>query len=75
MSDLLRQAVQQAGANNVDGQTIYDTAIKFKTTYEGYPEWGFSDTKRYAASSFAIYKWSAEAEDLVRITDWLSATE
>jgi hypothetical protein len=75
MSVLLAQVLQQAGTKTVDGQTIYDAAITFKTTFEGYPEWGFSETKRYAASSFAMYKWSAEAGDLVRISDWLAVGE
>ena len=40
-------------------------------TWQGYPEWGFSQTKRYLMDHNVIYEFSAEAQDLVRVTDWL----
>jgi len=69
--DILRAAVEGVGAENFDGQAFYDAATGFTATYEGYPEWGFTETKRYSVDHLVIYEWSAEAEDLVRISDWL----
>jgi hypothetical protein len=39
--------------------------------WEGYREWGFGQTKRYLMDHNVIYEFSAEAQDLVRVTDWL----
>lgn len=69
--DLLRQAIEEVGLENFDGQAFYDTAIGFQETYEGLPERGFTPTKRYATDHVAMYEWRTAAEDLVRISDWL----
>jgi len=73
--DILREAVQEVGAENLDGQAFYDAATKFETTYEGYPKWGFTETQRYGMDRVAVYEWKAEVGDLVKITDWLPAVE
>jgi len=69
--DILEAAVEEVGAENFDGRTFYDAAISFQTAWEGCPQWSFTETKRWATDHVAIYEWSAAAEDLVRITDWL----
>jgi ABC-type branched-subunit amino acid transport system substrate-binding protein len=69
--EILRQAIAEVGAENFDGQAFYDAATKFKAHYDGYPEWGYSETKRYLFSDVLAYKWSADAGDLVRISDWI----
>lgn len=69
--EILAKAVEDVGIENLDGQAIYNTAIGFSTTWEGFEEWGFSQTKRYSWNYTGIYEWSKEAEDLVMITDWL----
>ena len=71
---ILEQAVREVGAEKFDGQAYYDAAVKFITggsLYEGYPQWDFSATKRYLVNNSLIFKFSAEAKDLVRTTDWL----
>ena len=73
--DVLQDAIEDVGAENFDGQAFYDAAIEYKTTrpmwWEGYPEWGFSETKRYLMDHIVIYEFDAEAETLVKLTDWL----
>jgi hypothetical protein len=72
--EVLQQAIQKVGAENFDGQAFLDAAIDYKTTsalWQGYPQWGFSQTKRYLVDHNLIYEFSAEAQDLVRISDWL----
>jgi len=71
MFDILREAVKEVGAENFDGQAFYNAAIKFRSTYEGYPTLEFTETARYLGAYHTVYEWSAEAQDLVRVTDWL----
>jgi len=69
--DILRAAIEQVGAENFTGQAFYDTAVAFETTYEGLPEWGFTETIRYASKHVAVYEWTAEWEELTRVSPWL----
>jgi ABC-type branched-subunit amino acid transport system substrate-binding protein len=68
MLQILRQAIEQVGAENFDGQAFYNTAVNFKITMEGYPEWGYSETKRVCLDQMKIYGISAEAKDLVAVS-------
>ena len=68
---ILEKAIEEVGAENFDGQAYYDAAVKFEMQLEGCPKWYFTETRRYMADEVALYKWSAEAEARVRITDWL----
>jgi len=72
--EILRQAIEEVGAENFDGQAFYNAALKYETTspiWEGYPEWSFSETKRYLVDHIVIDKFDAEAQEVVRITEWL----
>jgi hypothetical protein len=72
--EVLQQAIQNVGVENFDGQAYFDAAINYKTTssmWAGCPQWSFSQTKRYLVDHVDIFEFSAEAQDLVRITDWL----
>jgi hypothetical protein len=71
--DILRKAIEAVGANNFNGQAYYDEALKYKVAMEGFPEWTFSQTRRYLIEHVMVYKWSAEIEDLVRVSDWIPA--
>jgi len=73
--EIVRQAVEEVGAENFDGQAFYDAAVKFSLQYEGLPEYYFTDTERCLLHECAIYEWSAAAEELVRLTDWLPLIE
>jgi ABC-type branched-subunit amino acid transport system substrate-binding protein len=72
--EILSQAVAEVGAENFNSQAYYDAALKYKTEgsmWEGYPQWGFSQTKRYLTDHMVIYEFSAEAQDLVRVSGWV----
>ena len=72
--EVVKAAVEEVGAENFDGQAYYNAALKYKLSspvWKGYTQWGFSQTKRYWQDDEMIYKWSAEAKDLVRISDWV----
>jgi|GEM_PF-423573 len=71
---ILEQAAEEVGAGHFDGQAFYDAAVEYETTspiWEGYPQWGFSETKRYLVDHVVIYEFDAAAQDLVRVSDWL----
>jgi hypothetical protein len=49
-------------------------ALNYKLSgpvWKGYPQWGFSQTKRCWQDDEMIYRWSAEAKDLVRLSDFV----
>ncbi|MBM4461844.1 MAG: ABC transporter substrate-binding protein [Chloroflexi bacterium] len=70
MLEVLKKAAQEVGIENLDGQAYYNAALTYKTTWEDYPEWGFSNTKRYLMNQLAIHKYSAEKKDLVWVSGW-----
>lgn len=73
--DMVRKAVEEVGAENFDGQAFYSATMNYETTLEGGQEIGFSQTSRYGVRYTSIYEWSAEAGDLVRVSDWLPVGE
>ena len=78
MFDILTKAVAKVGAENFDGQAYYDAAVNYKTSgplWEGYPQWGFSETKRWLVDDFVLYKFDAQTKSLVRLGDWLHNLE
>jgi len=73
--DVIKAAVEAVGAKNFSGQAFYDTAIHFSNQWPTYEQWNFTETKRYTWNYIGIYKWSAAAQDIVRILDpWLPNT-
>ena len=68
---LMKAAIGEVGAENLGGQAIYDTAIKFHYTLEGFPEMGYTQTERVNHRHGTVYEWKAEANDLVKVSDWL----
>ena len=69
--EVVRQAIEEVGIENFDGQAFYDAAIKFNLTFEGLPPAGFTETNRVLQSHVAIHEWRAEVETMVRVTDWM----
>ena len=69
--DILEQAVKDVGAANVNGQALLAAAAKYSLHLDGLPEYSFTGTARYAVQGCAIYRWSAAAKGLVKLSDWL----
>ena len=71
--ELLRQAVNEVGAENFDSQAYYNAATKFSWWTDGLPTrgYGFTETIRYARKDFRVYEWRASAHDLVGVSDWV----
>jgi len=68
--EIFRRAIEQVGAENFDGRAVYNVCQNFEIQYEGLPKWYFTPTKHWLFHDVAIYEWSAEARDLVRLSDW-----
>jgi ABC-type branched-subunit amino acid transport system substrate-binding protein len=71
MLQIIEKAIGEVGAQNFDGQAFYAAALDFEVQFEGYPKYQFTETERCCAHEAAVYKWSAEAEGPVRLSDWL----
>ena len=70
----MRQAIEEVGAENLDGEAFCNAATEFRTAgpmWEGYPEWSFGQTKRYFVEDVQVYQWNAEVGDLISVSDWL----
>ncbi|MFC2027653.1 ABC transporter substrate-binding protein [Chloroflexota bacterium] len=69
---LIQETAEQHGSDNVNSQTIYDTATSFTLNMDGGQVLSFSETERTAWDYFGIYEASAADEDLMRIgaDDW-----
>ncbi len=71
---ILQQAIEKVGAQEFDSQAFHDAAMHYKTEgalFEGYPQWSFSETKRYLVDHVAISEFSAEAGNFVWNGDWV----
>jgi hypothetical protein len=71
---ILANAIEAVGPESFTGQTYYDAAIKYQTSgplWEGYPQWEFTETKRYLVNNAIISEFRAEDQDLVNLSGWL----
>jgi len=76
--EIAKQAVEKVGAEQFDGQAFYDAALAYKTEgsfWQGYAQWGFTETRKYMVPYVHVYEWDAESKDMVCISDWLPVVE
>ncbi|MFC1999900.1 ABC transporter substrate-binding protein [Chloroflexota bacterium] len=69
--EIIRAAVEEVGAENFDGQALYNTARNFSYTFVDFPEWSYSPTRNYPQSDIIIYEVKAAEEDAIAITGWI----
>lgn len=70
MLELIKGAVEAAGAEHFDSQALYDAAQSFSLTVDGCRH-SFSEMKRTSADSLAMYELRAEGKDLYRLhSEW-----
>jgi hypothetical protein len=71
--NIVQAAATEVGANNLDGQAIYEAAKSFKSTFEGYPEnaYAFSENDRCGVHFARIYEYKDEQSDFVAVSDWI----
>ncbi|MFO8011050.1 MAG: ABC transporter substrate-binding protein [Dehalococcoidia bacterium] len=72
MLSIIKNAVDEVGAQNFDSQALYDAAESYTLTIDGANRYSFSENKRWATDLYAVYQARADEEDLVRQhAEWL----
>jgi hypothetical protein len=73
MLDIIGNAVEAVGAENVDSQAIFNAATSWTFSYEGIEDFNsFDETKRIAQNYYAIYEIKAAEKDIFRAHgEWL----
>ena len=70
--DIIRQAVENVGAENFTSQALYDAAQSYSLVVDGVQRYSFTETKRYATDALAIYKLRSNGKDLFRVDpEWI----
>ncbi|MBM4463314.1 MAG: ABC transporter substrate-binding protein [Chloroflexi bacterium] len=72
MFEILRQAVEEVGADNLTGRAVRDVAVTYSLDYEGLPKYRFTETVRYLVQETAVFEFSAQTRGLIRLSEWLS---
>jgi len=75
--DIIRETAERYGPENINAQTIYETAIDWSFAYEGLEDFNnFNETKRISQNYYAVYEASAADQTLYRAhTEWLPQVE
>jgi len=73
MCDIIREAVEQVGAENFDSDALFDAATNWEFSLDGLPDFNnFSPTKRISQNYYAVYEARASEESIFRLhDDWL----
>jgi len=72
--EIIKNAAETAGPENLDSQALYDAAESYALTIDGIPRYSFGTTKRYSTDYYTVYEARGAEEDIFRIeTEWLPA--
>ncbi len=66
--DIVIAAIEDAGAEDFDGQAFYNTAVNYMKDWAG-SQRGFTATRRYAVNDCCILRWTAADQDLHLLSD------
>jgi len=70
--DIIRQTAEEYGPENITSENLYETAKSYSLVADGVERYSFTDTKRYSANYYGIYRASDEVDELVRAHEgWL----
>jgi ABC-type branched-subunit amino acid transport system substrate-binding protein len=76
LEDILRQTVAETGPDDFTGEALYNTAVNWSKTYQGFEPWTFADGKRYCIRDVKMYEYDADLGTVVSVTDdWLPVIE
>jgi len=72
MLEIIRDAAEAVGPENIDSQAIYDAAESFSLTIEGIERFSFEGkTIRSVSNYYIVHEARASEEDLFSVSDWL----
>ena len=72
LCNIIRNAADEVGPENIDSQAIYDAAITYTETIDGIDRYSFDENKRCSTNYYVIYEVRGEESNLFRADpDWL----
>lgn len=73
MLDIIKNAAEAVGPENVDSEALYDAAQSYTLAVDGIEDmYSFSETKRFGHNYVAVYEVSAAEEAIVRAdAEWI----
>ncbi|MFO8102442.1 MAG: ABC transporter substrate-binding protein [Dehalococcoidia bacterium] len=70
--DIIRRTAEKYGPQNINSETLYETAKSYSLVIDGVERYSYGETKRYAANYYRIYEASEEDEQYIQTNDeWL----
>ena len=69
MLDIIADAAEAVGPQNLDSQALYDAATSFVLTIDGVQRLSFGEEKRDAVDVYSIYEARGTEEDIFRLYD------
>ena len=73
MADVIRRAVEEAGAGNVDRTAIRDALAEIDTTVEGFGNpWRFAQNQNFLCRAQRVFEWSATEKEWFAASDWIT---
>ena len=69
MFDIITDAVEVVGPQNLDSQALYNAATSYVMSTDGVQRLSFGEEKRDAVDAYAMYEARAAEEDIFRVND------
>lgn len=70
--DIIKNAAENDGAQNLDSQAVYDAAITYNRSLDGIDRYSFNETKRCSTNYYVIYEADSEKKNLYRAdSEWV----
>jgi ABC-type branched-subunit amino acid transport system substrate-binding protein len=72
VAEAIRRAVEEVGAENVDGAAIRDALAETNMTVQGFGNtWSFTETNHCCCLAQRAYEYLPEEDDWVAVSDWI----
>jgi len=72
MLEVIRNAAEAVGPENIDSQAIYEAAQNYSLTIDGIQRFSFTDTKRFGCDMVTVYEANGAEETIVRVEpEWI----
>jgi hypothetical protein len=73
MADAIRRAIDEVGAENVDGTTLRAALAETDMTVPGWGNpWRFTENENFLARAERVFEWKVAEEDWVAISNWIT---
>ncbi|NQT74733.1 MAG: ABC transporter substrate-binding protein [Chloroflexi bacterium] len=70
--EIIKNAVEAVGPENIDSQAIYEAAQSYSLTIDGVQRFSFTDTKRFGCDNVGIYEANGAEETIFRVdSEWI----